>query len=105
MRSSVVRELLKLTTQPDVISFTAGLPGADQYSTTEGERPLREIIARHTCRYGIEVNTENVLITSGSQQALDLIGKIVLNPGDHVPGKHSRPAAPEIRGAVDPGRY
>lgn len=107
MRSSMVRELLKLTTQPDVISFAGGLPGADlfpveqfhaacrrvlnkhgvealQYSTTEGERPLREMIARHTGRYGIVVNVDNVLITSGSQQALDLIGKVFLNPGDHV---------------------
>jgi 2-aminoadipate transaminase len=107
MRSSMVRELLKLTTQPDVISFAGGLPGADlfpidefhaacgrvlnehgshalQYSTTEGERPLREMIARHTGRYRIGVNADNVLITSGSQQALDLIGKVFLNPGDHV---------------------
>ena len=107
MRSSMVRELLKLTAQPDVISFAGGLPGADlfpldefhaacgrvlnergshalQYSTTEGEPPLREMIARHTGRYGIVVNADNVLITSGSQQALDLIGKVFLNPGDHV---------------------
>ena len=107
MRSSVIRELLKLTTQPDVISFAGGLPGADlfpmeefreaynrvlrdhgthafQYSTTEGELPLREMIARHTGRYGIAVSAENVLITSGSQQALDLIGRVFLNPGDHV---------------------
>jgi 2-aminoadipate transaminase len=107
MRSSTVRELLKLTTQPDIISFAGGLPGADlfpidefhaacrrvlndwgsealQYSATEGERPLREMIARHTGRYGIVVNADNVLITSGSQQALDLIGKVFLNPGDHV---------------------
>ena len=107
MRSSVIRELLKLTTQHDVISFAGGLPGADlfpmeefreaynrvlrdhgthafQYSTTEGELPLREMIARHTGRYGIAVSAENVLITSGSQQALDLIGRVFLNPGDHV---------------------
>jgi 2-aminoadipate transaminase len=107
MRSSIIRELLKLTAEPDVISFAGGLPGADlfpldefraacdrvlretgphalQYSTTEGERPLREMIARHTTRYGITVSTDNVLITSGSQQALDLIGRVFLNPGDHV---------------------
>ena len=92
---------------PDIISFAGGLPGADlfpverfreacervltergaqalQYSTTEGERPLREMIARHTSRYGIVINADNVLITSGSQQALDLIGKVFLNAGDHV---------------------
>ena len=107
MRSSLVRELLKLTTEADVISFAAGMPGADlfpidefqaaatrvlyehgagglQYSTTEGERSLREMIARHTARYGISVTPDNVLITSGSQQALDLVGKVFLNPGDHV---------------------
>lgn len=107
MRSSLVRELLKLTTEPDIISFAGGLPGADlfpieafqaasqrvlrdhgadalQYSTTEGERPLREMVARHTARYGISVKIDNVLITTGSQQALDLVGKVFLNPGDHV---------------------
>jgi 2-aminoadipate transaminase len=55
-----------------------------QYSTTEGYRPLREMIARHTARYGIGVEPENILITSGSQQALDLIGKVFINPGDHL---------------------
>jgi 2-aminoadipate transaminase len=103
----MVRELLKLTTKPDLISFAGGLPGADlfplrrfsdacrrvlaqhgaealQYSTTEGELPLREMIARHTRRYGIGVAPENVLITSGSQQALDLVGKVFINAGDHV---------------------
>jgi len=107
MRSSLVRDLLKFTTEHDLISFAGGLPGADlfpiaefhaaatrvlfqhgaeglQYSTTEGERPLREMIARHTGRYGISVTPDNVLITSGSQQALDLVGKVFLNPGDHV---------------------
>lgn len=107
MKSSVIRELLKLTAEPGVISFAGGLPGADlfpleafreaadrvirdhgahalQYSTTEGEQPLREMIARHTTRYGIGVTAGNVLITSGSQQALDLIGRVFLNPGDHV---------------------
>lgn len=107
MRSSAVRELLKLTEQPDVISFGGGLPGPDvfpiervreacdrvlrehgaqalQYSTTEGYRPLREMIARHTARYGILIEPENVQITTGSQQALDLIGKVFINRGDHL---------------------
>lgn len=107
MSSSLVRELLKLTAKPDIISFAGGLPAADlfpvarfqdacrrvlseqgaealQYSTTEGERPLREMIARHTSRYGIVVTIDNVLVTTGSQQALDLIGKVFINPGDHV---------------------
>ncbi len=55
-----------------------------QYSTTEGYPPLREMIARHMKRYGIVVDIDNILITSGSQQALDLIGKILVNPGDKL---------------------
>lgn len=107
MGSSAIRELLKLTESPDIISFAGGLPAPDvfpteefkeacnrvltdfgaqalQYSTTEGYLPLRELITRHTDRYGISVTPENVLITSGSQQALDLLGKILINPGDHI---------------------
>jgi len=107
MRRSEVRELLKLTERPGMISFGGGLPapelfpiarceeacakvlreaGADalQYSATEGYRPLREMIARHSQRYGLNVEADNVLITSGSQQALDLIGKIFIDPGDRV---------------------
>jgi 2-aminoadipate transaminase len=59
-------------------------PRALQYSTTEGNRPLRGMIARHTARYGIVVEPDNILLTSGSQQALDLIGKIFINPGDRL---------------------
>jgi 2-aminoadipate transaminase len=55
-----------------------------QYSTTEGYPPLREMISRHTARYGINITPDNVLITSGSQQALDLIGKVFINPGDRI---------------------
>jgi len=107
MTSSAIRELLKLTAQPDIISFAGGLPGpalfpieevreaadtvlqqhgrkALQYSTTEGYPPLREMICRHMARYGIVVDINNILITSGSQQALDLIGKVLINPGDKV---------------------
>mgnify|MGYP001765965717 FL=1 len=107
MASSAVRELLKLTESPDIISFAGGLPAPDvfpvdefsaacervlrdagaqalQYGTTEGYRPLREMIARHTGRYGININPDNVMITSGSQQALDLIGKVFINRGDRI---------------------
>lgn len=107
MGSSVIRELLKLTEQPDIISFAGGLPAPEvfpleqfreacnrvldqfgpqalQYSTTEGYRPLREMIARHTRRYAVEVTPENILITSGSQQALDLIGRLFINRGDYI---------------------
>ncbi len=107
MRRSEVRELLKLIGEPGVISFGGGLPapelfptarceeacikvlrerGAEalQYSATEGYRPLRDMIARHTRRYGLQVDGDNIMITSGSQQALDLIGKVFINSGDHI---------------------
>jgi 2-aminoadipate transaminase len=107
MSSSVIRELLKLTEQPDVISFAGGLPAPEmfpvkefqeacnqvlsdhgaqalQYSTTEGYLPLRELIVRHNARFNVKVTTENILITSGSQQALDFIGRLFINRGDHV---------------------
>jgi 2-aminoadipate transaminase len=107
MASSAIRELLKLTEKPDIISFAGGLPAPEvfpldafeaacqrvlrqhgskalQYGTTEGYLPLREMIARHTNRYGIQATPENVLITSGSQQALDLLGKLFVNRGDRV---------------------
>jgi len=107
MTSSVIRELLKLTEKPDVISFGGGMPAPElfpvpqfldasrevleesgaqalQYGPTEGYRPLRELIVRHTARYGLNVSTDNVMITSGSQQALDLLGKIFINVGDHI---------------------
>ena len=107
MKGSAIRELLKLTENPEVISFAGGMPAPDvfpveefkaacdtvlkewsaealQYGSTEGYRPLRELIARHTERYGISVTPENILITSGSQQALDLIGKVFINHGDRI---------------------
>lgn len=107
MRSSVIRELLKFTQQPEVISFAGGLPAPElfpvkeleeatckllrekgpqalQYSTTEGYPPLREFIVEKMGRYGIKATLDNVLITHGSQQALDLIGKVFLDPGDTV---------------------
>ena len=55
-----------------------------QYSTTEGYLPLREMIARHTSRYMVPVTPENILITSGSQQALDFIGRLFINRGDYI---------------------
>ncbi|HLF27784.1 MAG TPA: PLP-dependent aminotransferase family protein [Anaerolineae bacterium] len=107
MTSSTIRELLKLTAQPDIISFGGGLPAPElfpidafkaaahtvltemgpqalQYSTTEGYPPLREMIVRHMARSGIAMDIDNVLITTGSQQALDLIGKVLINPGDKI---------------------
>jgi 2-aminoadipate transaminase len=107
MGGSVIREILKLTQLPDIISFAGGLPAPElfpveqvasatqrmleqqgrqalQYSTTEGYPPLREMIADIMCRSGITCSPDNVLITSGSQQALDLIGKVLIDPGDRI---------------------
>ncbi len=107
MGSSVIREMLKLTARPEIISFGGGLPAPElfpvqafadaahkvlqeqgskalQYSTTEGYAPLREFIVERMSRYGIPANVDNVLLTSGSQQALDMIGKILINPGDMI---------------------
>src|SRR5512135_2035755 len=107
MGSSVIRELLKYAEQPDIISFAGGLPAPEvfpvkefhdacevvlakhgaqalQYSTTEGYLPLREMIARHASRYMVEVTSDNILITSGSQQALDFIGRLFINRGDYI---------------------
>jgi len=55
-----------------------------QYGATDGYAPLRDMIARHTGRYSVQVSPENVLITSGSQQALDFIGRVFINRGDHI---------------------
>ena len=107
LTSSAIRDLLKVIQKPGMISFAGGLPAPDvfpvqrfkeachkvlteqasnalQYGATEGYEPLRELIANNMARYGIKARVENVLITSGSQQALDLIGKLFINAGDHV---------------------
>src|SRR6478752_6026930 len=107
IKSSAIRELLKVTQKPEIISFGGGLPAPDvfpvqrfeeachkvltehgaqalQYGPTEGYEPLREMIARNIARYGIIATADNVLITSGSQQALDLIGKLLINRGDRI---------------------
>jgi 2-aminoadipate transaminase len=107
MGSSLIRELLKITQDPEIISFAGGLPAPDvfpvkafeeascrvlrkhgsqalQYSATEGYLPLRRWIVDHMAAYGINANVDNILITSGSQQALDLIGKVMINPGDLI---------------------
>jgi 2-aminoadipate transaminase len=107
MKSSAIRELLKLTESPDIISFGGGMPAPEvfpvdefreacdrvlrdlgakalQYGATEGYGPLREMIADNARHNGIEATTDNILITSGAQQALDLLGKILINPGDRI---------------------
>ncbi|HJQ25864.1 MAG TPA: PLP-dependent aminotransferase family protein [Blastocatellia bacterium] len=107
MSVSEVREILKVTERPEIISFAGGMPAPElfpveaiaeahrrvfadegpqamQYSTTEGWRPLRQWIARRVGERGIQASADNVLITSGSQQAIDLIAKIFIDPGDEV---------------------
>lgn len=107
-KPSFVREILKVTEQKDVISFAGGLPNpisfpkkalkessiriienygdkVFQYSTTEGYKPLRQYIAdRYKKRFNLDVDADDILITTGSQQGLDLMGKVLLNKGDKV---------------------
>ncbi|HBE78617.1 MAG TPA: aspartate aminotransferase [Firmicutes bacterium] len=105
VQRSFIREILKVTEDPEIISFAGGLPNPRffpkaeiaeaaakvltddggavlQYSTTEGYRPLREFIASRYKQKGIRVKPENILITNGSQQGLDLVGKVFLDTGD-----------------------
>jgi 2-aminoadipate transaminase len=107
MRPSAIRELLKVTQNPEVISFAGGLPAAElfpiaeidaashkvlaehgtqalQYGTAEGYQPLREHIARMLSVDGLILTADNILITSGAQQGLDLVGKVLLDEGDTV---------------------
>ena len=108
MKASEIRELLKLTAKPEIISFAGGLPAPElfpvkeiaqvshdlvlkegqkllQYATTEGRPTLREKIAkRMTEKYGTPVDMNDILITTGSQQCLDFAGKLFLDPGDVV---------------------
>lgn len=108
VKKSYIREILKVTQHPEVISFAGGLPNPDtfpvneiskasqkvlesdgknvlQYSTTEGYEPLRQYICdRYYKRYKLKVDPSEILITTGSQQALDLIGKVFLDKEDSV---------------------
>ncbi|TPM06446.1 PLP-dependent aminotransferase family protein [Mesorhizobium sp. B2-3-11] len=106
MKASEIRELLKLLDQPDIISFAGGIPdpslfpsdairgaygdvlgGAEagaalQYQVSEGYLPLRRWLAGQMGKLGIACDEANIFITSGSQQALDYLGKLFLSPGD-----------------------
>jgi 2-aminoadipate transaminase len=107
MKRSEIRELLKVTRRPDMISFAGGLPASEtfpvkdledivcqiltqkgatalQYGPTEGELPLREEIAKWISREKPGIKPENILVTSGSQQGLDIISKVFLDPKDTV---------------------
>ncbi len=105
---SFIREILKVTEDPGIISFAGGLPNPRffpvrevaeaarkvldsesgpsvlQYATTEGYPPLRELIAERYARKGVSVNPEQILVLNGSQQGLDLLGKVFLDRGDAV---------------------
>jgi len=108
LKASEIREILKVTQRPEVISFAGGLPAPElfpvealsqvtnrilqeegaralQYSTTEGHRPLRSwIAARLAAHGGGRFTVDDILVTSGSQQGLDLTGKLLLDEGDVV---------------------
>lgn len=107
MQRSEIRELLKLTAIPGMISFGGGLPDPElfpkeqirevtdevlredavnalQYGTTEGDNALRDVLVERYRKIGFKINRDQMLIVSGSQQALDLTGKIFVNPGDRV---------------------
>ena len=108
LKGSEIRELLALTSKPDIISFAGGMPAPElfpcegvkqacikvmdevgqvalQYTSTEGLPSLREkLVARMKAKNGIDTDIDHVLITSGSQQGLDFSARIFLNPGDVV---------------------
>jgi 2-aminoadipate transaminase len=107
LQSSFIREILKITQRPDIISFAGGLPSpltfpvermkasfdkvlsengkvALQYGPTDGYAPLREWIAHSLSNEGARIAPEQILMTSGSQQALDLLGKVLIDEGSRV---------------------
>jgi 2-aminoadipate transaminase len=107
MNPSIIREILKVTEKPGILSMAGGLPSADtfpvealkaacdtvlsknakealQYASSEGFAPLREWVAAKVAELGIQANPDQVLITSGSQQGLDLVGKILCDAGAPV---------------------
>ena len=108
MNPSIIREILKVTERPDIVSLAGGLPAADtfpvqavrdatekvlreaprealQYAASEGYAPLREWVAAHLAQqHGMTVSADHVLITNGSQQGLDLAAKVLIDAGSHV---------------------
>ena len=107
LNPSTIREILKITERPGIISLAGGLPSADtfpvqamreattavlrdhprealQYAASEGFAPLREWVAAELATQGLKADADQVLITTGSQQGLDLVGKVLIDPGSAV---------------------
>jgi 2-aminoadipate transaminase len=107
LEPSVIREILKVTERPGIISLAGGLPAPEsfpveamrvatervlrdtprealQYAASEGHAPLREWVAQHLAERGLRVEASQVLITTGSQQGLDLAGKVLIDAGSRV---------------------
>ena len=107
LNPSTIREILKITERPGIISLAGGLPSADtfpvaamqeattrvlrdsarealQYAASEGYAPLREWVAAEMATHGLRAEASQVLITTGSQQGLDLVGKVLIDPGSKV---------------------
>ena len=107
LQSSAIREILKITQRPEIISFAGGLPSpatfpvermkaaydkvlsdngkqALQYGPTDGYAPLREWVANYLSTEGTKMLPEQILMVSGSQQALDLLGKVLIDEGSRV---------------------
>src|SRR3979411_2339303 len=106
MQRSTIREILKITKRKDIISFAGGLPAPElfplkeftlamqdalkegapalQYDVTEGYLPLKEFLCRWLSKRGIRCTPDQMLLTNGSQQALDLLGKILIDPSDAI---------------------
>ncbi|MGC4079038.1 MAG: PLP-dependent aminotransferase family protein [Rubrivivax sp.] len=107
LNPSTIREILKLTEKPGIVSLAGGLPAADgfpvgamaeatarvyrdsgrealQYAASEGYGPLREWIAARLAAKGLDADPARILVTTGSQQGLDLVGKVMIDPGSRV---------------------
>jgi 2-aminoadipate transaminase len=107
MKRSAIRELLKLTGDPEIISFAGGLPSPDsfpieqlkeivnevldedgalalQYGATEGDKKLRELLVAHYQSEGFDITLDNIMITTASQQGLDLLAKVFIDRGDKI---------------------
>jgi len=107
IKRSAIREILKYLQKPGMISFAGGLPAPEafpvedlkeiilevlekngydalQYGTTEGNPLLIQMLVEKHNKQGLNINIENLIITTGSQQALDLIGRIFNDPGDYI---------------------